>query len=663
MQNIPIELLLVIFRLLKRKNLNQCMQVSKSWYNLVLPLYFEEIPFHASSIRLVKSQLSEGGGGVGVGGIASRTTSQQYFRSGVFTKKLKIQFDSGSFPSDDNNNELDSFRFTGTELIELFSYLPQLTVFDATSSHYFMYYMECLANHKQKGAAGPRLEEISCDMHEGSFLKNLEACYNYRDSITRLKTVYNVFSQHVQNDIRFIQLLSGFKRLTHLDFYNETLGSRLTPFDIQRVCPNLVQFKFFMEDSFFVDEEEKRRSKCIRSQQQQEQQVLIQRLELNIPALTRSYIKYITSFVPYQLESVSIHLQRVDLNHSISQLGKESIMYLASYLSQIKTSRLSFCHPVQPQQQQPQQQQQHVLYEQQQVVESLKMTQFYQVLAKLKGNRDMYCTASFDDFYPNETEIQVKDNNRLYFKYGLDYEDYVYHQHHRQQQVHLPNKKYSIMGPDCIHQLNFTVRLENEDTLCHLLDYVLNHCPYLQKFTLENNNCQIFGSSLVEQPVSTTRSLHDSLKRLKFVGMTLSNRQIELIQRRLPGVEEMICELGDEYYNNFSNPKNVNIELDMTGLKQLRKFYLDIRTMVNTNLYFHHLFIHLKYSDKQDLYFSIQRLAGGDNDYSFKPVSLSFIEEDTRSLSTCMVSIYCHAIQNIILTCNNNNTVIAEIRN
>lgn len=640
MQNIPIELLLVIFRLLKRKNLNQCMQVSKSWYNLVLPLYFEEIPLHASSIRLVKSQLSEGGG----------ITNQQYFRSGVFTKKLKIQFDSGSFPSDDNNNELDSFRFTGTELIELFSYLPQLTVFDATSSHYFMYYMECLANHKQKGAAGPRLEEIPCDMHEGSFLKNLAACYNYRDSIIRLKTVYNVFSQHVQNDIKFIQLLSGFKRLMHLDFYNETLGSRLTPFDVQRVCPNLVQFKFFMEDGFFVDEEKRRSSsRCIQSQQQQH--VLIQRLELNIPALTRSYIKYITSFAPYQLESVSIHLQRVDLNHSISQLGKESIMYLASYLSQIKTSRFSFCHPVQPQQ--------HILYEQQ-VVGSLKMTQFYQVLAKLKGNRDMYCTASFDDFYPNETEIQVKDNNRLYFKYGLDYEDYVYH--HHQQQVYLPDKKYSIMGPDCIHQLNFTVRLENEDTLCHLLDYVLNHCPYLQKFTLENNNCQIFGSPLVEQPVSTTRSLHDSLKRLKFVGMTLSNRQIELIQRRLPGVEEMICELGDEYYNNFNNPKNVNIELDMTGLKQLRKFYLDIRTMVNTNLYFHHLFIHLKYSDKKDLYFSIQRLAGaGENDYSFKPVSLSFIEEDTGSLSTCMISIYCHAIRNIILTCNNKNTVIAEI--
>ncbi|KAG2235644.1 hypothetical protein BDF21DRAFT_409209 [Thamnidium elegans] len=599
MKSIPTELLLVIFRNLKSPNLKSSMQVCKSWYNLIHPLYFEQVVLNESNIHLIKAQLKQ----------------PHYFKNGVFTKHLKIHHDS------------KTEWFTVQELIQLFIYLPNLIVFDATASHHFLYYMECLANNKLRD--GPRLEQIPCDMHETSFLLNLAACYNFRHSITKLKTVYSSLEQ--QGDAQFVHVLSGFDKLTHLDVYNETIGSQLTPFDIQAVCPQLVQFKYFIED--FVMDSSKRTDK--RSGKD------MKRLELNIPNLSRTYIDYVTSFRQRQLDSLCIHLQRVDLRHCIDQVGLDTILYLASYLSQIKTSRITFCHALQEYEPDP---------------SGLKMTQFYKILSNIKGARPMYCTATFDDFYPNETEINIKDNSQLYFKYGLDYEDYFYDDDCFAAQVVLPDKQKSVLGPDMIHQLNFTIRLENEDTLCHVLKYALTNCPHLQQFTLENNNCQIFGSPRrADYPTSMT--LHQVIKKIKFVGMTLSSCIFEILSLYLPGVEEISSELGDEHYNNFSNIKNNNMVLDLNGLKQLRSFCLDIRTVVNTRSVFRQLFIRLKYYGKQDVYFSIQHNNGA---YCFVPVTVGVVQQ-VKNTSVCMVSILCRNIEEIVLTCGNNN-VIAKIQ-
>ncbi|GAA5807052.1 hypothetical protein MFLAVUS_000402 [Mucor flavus] len=601
MKSIPTELLLVIFRNLKSANLKSSMQVCKSWYNLIHPLYFEQVVLNESNIRLIQSQFLK--------------QPRNYFKNGVFVKHLKIQHDS------------KEQWFTLQELVQLFIYLPNLIVFDATASHHFLYYMECLANNKLRG---PKLEQIPCDMHEASFLLNLAACYNFRHSITKLKTVYSSLDQ--QDDAQFVHVLGGFSKLTHLDVYNETIGSQLTPFDIQAVCPQLVQFKYFIED-FVMDSFNRTDTRCAKD---------MKRLELNIPDLSRTYIDYITSFRQLQLDTLCIHLQRVDLRHCIDQVGLDTVLYLAAYLSQIKNSRITFCHALQE-------------YEPES--SGVKMTQFYKILSKIKGTRPTYCTATFDDFYPNETEITVKENSHLYFKYGLDYEDYFYDEDCFVAQVVLPDKQRSVLGPDMIHQLNFTIRLENEGTLCHVLKYALTNCPHLQRFTLENNNCQIFGLPHQQLDYPTSMTLHQVVKKIKCVGMTLSHRILDLLSRYLPAVQEIVSELGDENYNNFSNIKNNDIVLDLSGLKQLRSFCLDIRTIVNTRVVFRQLFLRLKYYGKQDVYFSIQRNNGG---YCFVPVTFGVVQQ-MKNASVCMVSILCHDVEEIVLTCGNNN-VIAKIQ-
>ncbi|GAA5797215.1 hypothetical protein HPULCUR_002595 [Helicostylum pulchrum] len=583
------------------------MQVCKSWYNLIHPLYFEQVVLNESNIRLIKSQLLK------------QSRNNNYFKNGFFIKHLKIHHDT------------KDQCFTLQELVQLFIYLPNLIVFDATASHHFLYYMECLANNTLRG---PRLEQIPCDMHEASFLLNLAACYNFRHSITKLKTVYSSLDQ--QGDAQFVQVLSGFAKLTHLDVYNETIGSQLTPFDIQAVCPQLVQFKYFIED-FVMDSFINRREKgCAKD---------MKRLELNIPDLSRTYIDYITSFRQLQLDTLCVHLQRVDLRNCIDQVGLDTVLYLATYLSQIKNSRITFCHALQE-------------YEPES--SGLKMTQFYKILSKIKGARPTYCTATFDDFYPNETEIKVTDNSQLYFKYGLDYEDYFYDDDCFVAQVVLPDKQRSMLGPDVINQLNFTIRLENEDTLCQVLKYALTNCPHLQQFTLENNNCQIFGSprrphQQLDYPTSMT--LHQVVKKIKFVGMTLSHRILDLLSLYLPAVQEIVSELGDEHYNSFSNIKNNDIVLDLSRLKQLSSFCLDIKTIVNTRLVFRQLLVRLKYYGKQDVYFSIQHNNGG---YCFVPVTFGVVQQ-LKNVSVCMLSILCYDVDEIVLTCGNNN-VIAKIQ-
>lgn len=569
---LPAELLIATFRLLERKTLRECMFVCKTWHSLITPLYFEEIPLHAGTIILVKSLLG-----------LSRKHHKEYFQHGHWVKKLSIQFDNlSSYKTIMPGQDLTkcSFKLRPKEFAILLSYFPNLRVLDATSSHYFNYYMECLADSTQRIQ---RLEQIPCDMHENSFLPNLAACYNYRQSLTRLKTVYNassLFSYTYQSeDDTFISLLSAFKQLTHLDLYNETLHSRLSPFHILGICPNLVRLKYhtkeYLADNGLV------RNDLSRSK--------LKQLDITAPSLSPAYINYITTHMPKDMENVSIQLKNIDFCNWILQLGVRTADKLAIFLSGVKHVNIVCSVAQQRYKREP---------------NGLKMTLFYRFLGLLRGKRNMYCTGAYDDFDPNEIEIKTSGHH-LEFRYGLDHEDFSLNEGadvDRYVSVITPDLVKSTIGPEIIHHLAFTMRRQDEDSLYQALKYALTQCPHLNRFELENNTRQIFGAALTPSAFNPQASKHEILKMFKVVGGVLSNDMIELIRNYLPGVQEIVTEFGDE--DGVWTEKNG--ELNVTGLSSLNSLTLDTRTMLSYNLRLDNLSIHLDYN-KDDTYYTIQR--------------------------------------------------------
>lgn len=616
-RNVPAELLIATFRLLERSALRECLFVCKTWHSLITPLYFEEIPLNACTILLVKTLLA-----------LPKKERKEYFRHGYWVKKLTIQFDNFSsyqsmMPVQNLVNKR-SFKLRPKEFLLLLSYFPHLRVVDATDSHYFTYYMECLADSNQKLQ---RLEQIPCDMHENSFLPNLAACYNYRQSLTRLKTVYNassLFSYTYQsNDDTFISLLSAFKYLTHLDLYNETPQSRLSPFRILSICPNLVRLKFHTKEPLSDNE-------LFNNQPESK----LKQLEITAPSLSALYVNYIITHVCKDLDDICIRLKNIDFCSWILQLGECTADKLARLLS--KKSRVQIICSVPK-------------HAYRRNFNGLKMTLFYRFLGVLRSDRDMYCIGAYDDFDPSETEIRV-DGHHLSFRYGLDLEDFSLNEggdvdRCESSLIFIPDTGKSVIGPDIIHHLAITTRRENEDTLYQALKYALTQCPHLCRFELENNASQIFGMAMT--PVFNPRmSKHDTLKKIKLVGRDLSKDMVGLLSTHLPGVREIMTEFGDEDGSYWTRDG----QLDVTGLASLDRLCLDTRTMIHGDVTLDNLSIHLDYSNT-DSYYNMQKqpseIAGSMDEYTFVSTTI-------KPLS--MFSIKCNSIPDIIFSTESNTT-------
>ncbi|KAG2196292.1 hypothetical protein INT47_012514 [Mucor saturninus] len=610
--NVPAELLIATFRLLERKALRECMFVCKTWHSLITPLYFEEIPLHAGTILLVKQLLG-----------LPRKHHKEHFQHGHWVKKLSIQFDNFSsyktmIPGQDSAKR--SFKLRPKEFATLLSYLPNLRVLDATSSHYFNYYMECLADSNQRIQ---RLEQIPCDMHENSFLPNLAACYNYRQSLTRLKTVYNassLFSYTYQSeDDTFISLLSAFKHLTHLDLYNETLHSRLSPFHILGICPNLVRLKYHTKE--YLLDNDLVRSNLSRSK--------LKQLDITAPSLSPAYINYITTHMPKDMENVSIQLKSIDFCNWILQLGVRTADKLARFLSKVKHVRI-VCSVSQQQYKRDS--------------NGLKMTLFYRFLGILRAGRNMYCTGAYDDFDPNETEIKAS-GHRLEFRYGLDHEDFTLNEGadvDRCVSVFTPDLGKSSIGPEIINHLAFTMRRqEDEDSLYQALKYALTQCPHLCRFELENNTRQMFGGAALKPTRFNPReSKHDMLKVFRVVGGGLSNEMVGLLRNYLPGVQEIVTEFGDEDGSDWTEKSG---ELNVTSLSSLNSLTLDTRTMLYNDSTLNNLSIHLEYNG-DDTYYTIQKQLTEMNAYTL-------VRTETKPSNP--FSIKCNSIPNIRFSIDN----------
>jgi hypothetical protein len=138
----------------------------------------------------------------------------------------------------------------------------------------------------------------------------------------------------------------------------------------------------------------------------------LQSLTLMVPTLRISYIKYITEFMPAQLNTLDIDLRRIDLYDCIDQVGLDNALKLTNLMCRIENACIDFNADK--------------YYQRSSTSTSeSKMTKVFRLVGSLKGDLKLFCKASFSDFRPNLASIDIMGNSgSMSFNYGLDRENY-----------------------------------------------------------------------------------------------------------------------------------------------------------------------------------------------------------------------------------------------
>lgn len=236
----------------------------------------------------------------------------------------------------------DACKLTTQELKSL-SYLPNLQSIDFHDSDYYRFYMNCLAGLDNSQYL-QHIKEIS--RSESGFTFNdkgkdyLEACYNFRSTITRLFVVIEeaIDDDDVTHD-NIYNALPDFKQLKNLKFYNDT-DENLTTFDIQRLYPSLTSLEFLSGFKIPDDRVVEELSKPVNATKYNN----LKNLVVHFSELTVSYVNYLKArFLPSSLNKLWIIIDDMDIFDWMRNVGMDTALDLAHYVSCFSNGRLAAC--------------------------------------------------------------------------------------------------------------------------------------------------------------------------------------------------------------------------------------------------------------------------------------------------------------------------------
>ncbi|KAI9266357.1 hypothetical protein EDC94DRAFT_603502 [Helicostylum pulchrum] len=119
MKDLPAEIYTNIFVYLKRKDLQTCCFVCKTWYRTAIQLSWEEVTLRTHNISLMKSDFNN-------------LYHTQYLKYSRLIKTLAFE---------DAKNYGDPDKFDRKELLELLNLSPNLKVIDFSKTNYLEKYL------------------------------------------------------------------------------------------------------------------------------------------------------------------------------------------------------------------------------------------------------------------------------------------------------------------------------------------------------------------------------------------------------------------------------------------------------------------------------------------------------------------------------------------
>jgi hypothetical protein len=562
---LPNEIWYRIFQFLQRHEIYSCMTVCKNWQAPAIQAYYEEILIKESKIKFVKSNLLHK---------EEDDPDQQFAYYGQSTKKLTITVDSetygffneGSNCQEDGNKDSSS-KLKTEEFLLLLSYLPNLKIINLSFSAYHNYYMAILCD-AVPGEYLKRIEEITnLTYHKPYQELHFSACYNFRQTITRLVVFPN---DYIINGSfgNFLKYLPHFTQLTHLSIYNDR-EKDLTIFNILLTCPNLKSLKYTSyfpvpdkaeyiydrmtqkidKSKFLVDSLADLKSPSYYSKH-------LKVLDLNLPALTETYIQYITHYTPTNLDTVMIHIQGADFHNWIHD---PLVLKLAQRLSKVKNLQIHASPEISP----------HTLLE-------TKMNRFYKFIIALKGDRDLYCEATFSKSRSSETIIDIRDNQYMTFTCGIV----------DNGQSSLLVDVDSIQGPEIINSLKFMIFQRDKTIPQKILKHAHKSCPRLEILNIDciypYYNFKVWScEGRDRKKINRKKKLptaHTRLTNLSLEELTLSQDLLDTLSTYLPNIEMIKC-LGPACSKDESNFLHNGSIFNLAVFQHLKTFYFDIRNI------------------------------------------------------------------------------------
>ncbi|KAI9266292.1 hypothetical protein EDC94DRAFT_603356 [Helicostylum pulchrum] len=434
MRDLPVEIYTNIFLYLKRRDLQTCYFVCKSWYTMTIQLGWETVTLQDHNISRLKLLLNA-------------FVRKQYFKYSRLITKLAIQ----------DAMYRDWYKFSELELLELLKQLPYLKEIDFTRTHYPNEYVGYLINadmqHINRIDTGTNLTDIRSDLLFSVY-------YKFRSSITCIRLLYN------RNTVSFniLNFLTKFKKLTKLELRNKH-DVNLTPFQIQDSCPNL-EYLNFRCDPYSTSDRVMRQTLDDNRRINLNFISSLTYLELCLPYLSATYARYLIDYFPNHLTDLSIIISHQYFFNWIDIVGMDLALRLMEKSGSIKKIYIGFRGRVRDN-------------------DENNMIKYFKLLNSFRGTRQTHCTAHFNEAIPETSDLgysfSYDINNRLHVTYDLYMSD-LYRSNTANMTV--PDKTSSIIGPEIFRALEFNAFSLYDGAVCEVLNYSFSKFPRLRSLSI-----------------------------------------------------------------------------------------------------------------------------------------------------------------------------------
>lgn len=582
-EQLPSEIRQTIFEVLPKSTLYQCLFVSKHWQQTAAQLIYKEILVNDANIEQLQFALIHQ---------SANRSLQQY---GHWTKTFCHNTD----PSKGQHT-----KNLSNELLLLLSYLPNLKTIDVTDSPHFNFYMKTLYLYSDNIQLDHLERIMSKPHHDTAQDQSLYFCtlHKYRRSLTDISVCYKSESRYF-NSVDILQVLPHFHCLTRLTLSN-LVNEHLTIFDLLGLCPQLASLDF---TSAYPVPDDVAKNQLVDFQPSHH--TTLKSLSLCVPVLTPTYIQYITYSTAADMDTICLNMTRANFYNWIDTLGSQTVIRLAQ--------RMSMAHNVcihtdaSPEQRRPQS-------------NINKMTQFYQILHALQGNRQLQCQGIYTQHKPGEISINVYQNYFLDFQYSLGFEDFDDDSSFNDDDddnnngirspydgLALPDHSISHMGPEILNSCSFQLFRPMERVPHGLVKYVLKHCPHLYHFkvncTVRYSQCLLEAGTPTANRTKMPRQRTHQISRLLFKrGVVLWRELSRILVKYLPNIQECRFDKVQLLVEQVS----INSTVDLSDFKQLDACYFDIAPIVKLVglKYLNNIFLKFDYVDGGRVdWFQVQR--------------------------------------------------------
>ncbi|KAI8068131.1 uncharacterized protein B0P05DRAFT_551887 [Gilbertella persicaria] len=574
-QHLPTEIYQHIFRGVPRWQLYQCMFVCKAWHGLAAQMFYEEIRLSIENIRALKQKLADGSFCLPYG-------------SHVKSFTIVAEFDSEPGIDDRLVPEL---ALEVDELEHFLAYTPHLKKVDFTSSFIQNHYIHIFHTLEQK----PLIEEFAYpastyDSYEGDFFA---LCYAYRDSLKDVSLTYNYHNHMFHNTPSYLAL-PEFKHMTHLSFCND-FSPDLLLFDILEMCPQLTYFSFtsytLVPGTAANALETLLQKYKITQPSPLPHNRYLTYLEIAVPVFTRPYMDYITHYTPFTLNTIRLKIMDDYFYDWIQNEGMDAILQLARRMRHAKTARIFSC-PSDDVQKQP-------------ILGHAKITQFFQIVHALQGDRTLYCTFNCSESSAQEIALAVYHGYHLSLNYGLDQQDFDGMEEEPQvppyHLIQWPDRAIAGIGFEIIHEFKLRITHKVQDVPMALMDYALKQCPHLHHYEADfwRSDCKIECHSVYHDQPKTQDIRWIKIKGGSGITQALAHK----ISTYLPHITTVDYRFGDRgLFDAEQDNNNYQYILDLRPLTSVQEIHVDFRLLVYKVI--NHVFLKL-IEDTSEVYYEI----------------------------------------------------------